>query len=78
MHKATLQKDLLALNAIGHKLKGTCLTVGLTQLSLLADAFEKLETFEEKHVSNLLELLLFEIRIVNKFLLIEQTKLRNR
>lgn len=78
LNKAILEKDLVALNAIGHKLKGTCFTVGLTQLSKLANAFEKLEAFEEKHVNSLFELILFEIRIVNKLLLVEQSKLRNR
>lgn len=74
LHKGILKKDLVAINAIGHKLKGTCLTVGLTQLSKLADAFETLKVFDEEYVKSLFESLLFEIRIVNKLLMTEQSK----
>ena len=71
LQKGILERDLKALNATGHKLKGTCLAVGLTQLSKLAVAFELLQEFEEEYVNNLFESVLYEIRIVNKLLMNE-------
>lgn len=75
LHKGILEKDIVALNAIGHRLKGTSLTVGLTQLSNLAHAFDILEVYDEEYVKNLFESILFEIRIVNKLLMTEQSKI---
>jgi CheY-like chemotaxis protein len=71
LQKGILEKDLAALNATGHKLKGTSLAVGLPQLSKLAIAFELLDDFDDEYVNNLFESVLFEIRIVNKLLLNE-------
>ena len=71
LQKGILEKDLDALNAAGHKLKGTSLAIGLTQLSKLAVAFELLAEFEEEYINNLFESVLFEIRIVDKLLINE-------
>lgn len=71
LQKGILEKDLNALNATGHKLKGTSLAVGLTQLSKLAVAFELLDEIDEEYVNSLFESVLFEIRIVNKLLINE-------
>lgn len=68
LQKAILQRDLKALNATGHKLKGTSLTVGLTQLSKFAVAFELLNEFDEVYINDLMGSLLDEVKIVNKLL----------
>lgn len=72
LQKGILEKDLQALNAAGHKLKGTSLAVGLTQMSKLAIAFELLDVFDEEYVNSLFESVLFEVRIVKKLLLKEE------
>jgi CheY-like chemotaxis protein len=61
-------KDLEALRASGHKLKGTCLTAGFIELSKLAMAFEKLEDFDEEYINDLLMNTLEEINIVLELL----------
>ena len=68
LQKGVLESDLAALKAAGHKLKGTSLAVGLTELSKQAVAFELLDEFEDEYVNNLFESVLFEIRIVKKML----------
>ncbi len=68
LQKGILENDLKALQATGHKLKGTSLAVGLTELSKLAIAFELLTDFDEEYVNNLFESVLFEVRIVKKLL----------
>ena len=72
LQKAMREKDLKALNAAGHKLKGTSLAVGLPELSKLAVAFELLTQFEEEYLRSLLESILFEIRTVSDFLKSEE------
>jgi CheY-like chemotaxis protein len=58
------RKDLNAIKASGHKLKGTSLTAGFTELSKLAMAFELLENFDEDYVNDLLMSTITEIDIV--------------
>lgn len=58
------EKDIFALKACGHKLKGTSLTSGFTELSKLAMAFEMLEDFEEEYTNDLLRNTLAEISLV--------------
>lgn len=72
LQKGIVERDLDTLKATGHKLKGTCLTVGLTELSKLAVAFELLDEFDEEYVNKLFDSLLFETSIVNKLLIKEQ------
>ncbi len=72
LQKGVLEKDLKALNAAGHKLKGTSLAVGLTELSKQAIAFELLDDCDDEYVNNLFESVLFEIRIVKKMLMNEE------
>ncbi|MDD2475647.1 MAG: response regulator [Dysgonamonadaceae bacterium] len=72
LQKGVLERDLKALNAAGHKLKGTSLAVGLTELSKQAVAFELLDECDEEYVNNLFESVLFEIRIVKKMLANEE------
>ena len=67
-----LERDLKALNAAGHKLKGTSLAIGLTELSKQAVAFELLEECDEEYTNSLFESVLFEIRIVKKMLMNEE------
>ena len=71
LHKAILEKNLESINSTGHKLKGTSLALGLTQLSKYAVALELLDEFEEKYVDSLFDSMLYEIRIVNKLLMEE-------
>lgn len=68
LQEGVATKNLEFIKAAGHKLKGTSLAVGLTQLSKLAVAFEMLEEFDEEYISDLLESLLEEIQIVNNLL----------
>ena len=68
LQQGVLEKDLKALNAAGHKLKGTSLTVGLTELSKQAVAFELLDECDEEYINNLFEAVLFEIKIVKEIL----------
>ena len=68
LQKGIFKRDLTALNAAGHKLKGTTLAVGLTELSKHAVAFELMNEFDDEYVNNLFESVLFEIRIVKKLL----------
>ena len=68
LQKAVAERDLSALSANGHKLKGTGLAVGLTQLSKLAVAFELLEEFDDEYIYDLMRSLLIEVRIVNNLL----------
>ena len=60
-----LKGDLKAIKATGHKLKGTSLAIGLTQLSKYAIAFEMLKEIEEEYVHSLFDSLLEEVKIVN-------------
>ncbi|NLZ94678.1 MAG: response regulator, partial [Bacteroidales bacterium] len=69
LQKGVLERDLEALNAAGHKLKGTSLAIGLTQLSKHAVAFELLDECDKEYVDSLFESVLFEVRIVKKILL---------
>lgn len=71
LQEAIKRKDLKALKATGHKLKGTCLAVGLTQLSKLAVAFELLDEFEEGYLNELMQSLLDEVEIVDVLLMNE-------
>src|SRR5690606_4409744 len=64
-------KDLDALKKTGHKIKGTSLTAGLTELSKLAIAFELLAEFEAPYVHELLDETLDEIKIVLRLLALE-------
>jgi len=64
-------KDLNALKKTGHKLKGTSLTAGLTELSKLAIAFELLAEFEVPYVHELLDETKNEIKIVLRLLALE-------
>lgn len=72
LQKGVLEGDIKALNAAGHKLKGTSLAVGLTELSKQAIAFELLEDSDEEYINSLFESVLFEIRIVKKVLMNEE------
>jgi CheY-like chemotaxis protein len=58
------RRDLNAIKASGHKLKGTSLTAGFTELSKLAMAFELLESFDEEYVNDLLMSTIAEINVV--------------
>jgi CheY-like chemotaxis protein len=60
--------DLMAIKASGHKLKGTGLTAGFTELSKLAMAFELLEDLDEEYVNELLKSTLEEINLVLELL----------
>lgn len=64
LKKAVHEKDIKLINAIGHKLKGTSLAVGLTQLSKLSIAFELIEAYDEKYLDFLMQSLIEEIKIV--------------
>ncbi len=68
LQKAIVERDLDALKANGHKLKGTSLAVGLTQLSKLAVAFELADEFDEEYLNDLMQSLLVEVEIVNDLL----------
>ena len=68
LQEGIIKKDLEALNATGHKLKGTSLAVGLTQLSKLAVAFEFVKEFDEEYVQNLFESVQFEAKLVSELL----------
>ncbi|MFB5946983.1 PAS domain-containing hybrid sensor histidine kinase/response regulator [Albibacterium profundi] len=58
------EEDLEALNKLGHKLKGTSLTAGLTELCKLAVAFEMLGELDKNYTEDLLEKTNNEITIV--------------
>lgn len=60
--------DLPALRASGHKLKGTCLSAGLTELSKIAMAFERLENLEVEYIHELLVSAIAEVNILLKLL----------
>ncbi len=62
------ENDLEAIKATGHKLKGTSLAVGLTQLSKLAVAFELLDEFDKEYINDLMKSLTMEVEIVNNIL----------
>ena len=68
LQNGILNKDLKTIKAAGHKLKGTSLTVGLTEMSKYAVAFELLEEFDEDYLNDLMESLQLEINIVNELL----------
>lgn len=63
--------DLKELKRTGHKLKGTSLTAGLTELSKLSIAFELLTDFEISYIEELLEKTLDEIKIILNLLDLE-------
>ena len=58
------EEDLEALNKLGHNLKGTSLTAGLTELCKLAVAFEMLGELDKNYTEDLLEKTNNEITIV--------------
>lgn len=62
------ENDLEAIKATGHKLKGTSLAIGLTQLSKLAVAFELLDEFDKEYINDLMKSLIMEVEIVNDIL----------
>lgn len=64
LRENVLQRDLEGLRMGGHKLKGTSVTAGLTELSKLAVAFERLEEFEDLYIQELLHKTLNEIEVV--------------
>ena len=68
LQNGIVNRDLKAIKAAGHKLKGTSLTVGLTEMSKYAVAFELLEEFDEDYLNDLMESLQLEINIVNELL----------
>lgn len=68
LQKAVDERDLESLNANGHKLKGTSLAVGLTQLSKLAVACELLDEFDKEYIDDLMQSLILEVDIVNDLL----------
>ena len=53
LEDAIIENDLDAIKATGHKLKGTSLAVGLTQLSKLAVSFELLDDFDKEYIDDL-------------------------
>lgn len=61
-------RNLEALQKAGHKLKGTSLSAGLVQLSKMAIAFERMDTFDELYVQELLEDMIVEINVVIELL----------
>src|SRR5690606_27043186 len=63
LKQQVVSNDLEALKKTGHKLKGTSLTAGLTELSKLAIAFELLTDFEIQYVNSLLADTIDEINI---------------
>jgi HPt (histidine-containing phosphotransfer) domain-containing protein len=68
LKKEVRRKDLTAIKASGHKLKGTSLTAGFTELSKLAMAFELLENFDEEYINDLMENTIAEIEVVLELL----------
>jgi len=64
LRENVLQRDLEELRMSGHKLKGTSVTAGLTELSKLAVAFERIEEFEDLYIQELLHKTLKEIEVV--------------
>jgi len=58
------QKDLKALNAAGHKLKGTALAAGMHELSGIANEIEHLKVFNETQVDVLINNTAEEIAII--------------
>lgn len=58
------QKNLIGLRESGHKLKGTSLAAGFTELCKLAVAFELLGDYDETYVQELLDSTLAEIERV--------------
>ncbi len=61
-------KDLKALQAAGHKLKGTSSAMGFKELTGIASCFEHLEKFNEIYINQLIELTKKEIKIINSLL----------
>jgi len=68
LKEQVLARDLDELKKTGHKLKGTSLTAGLTELSKLAIAFELLSEFETAYVEELLADTTAEIELVLRLL----------
>lgn len=64
LRQNVLQRDLEGLRSSGHKLKGTSVTAGLTELSKVAVAFERIEEFEDLYIQELLHKTLNEIDVV--------------
>lgn len=58
------QRDLDSVHQDGHKLKGTCLAVGMQKLKELAEQWEKLESFESGDVRALMAKTMMEIRLI--------------
>ena len=68
LKRGVANQDLKALQQSGHKLKGTSLTAGLTELCKLAVAFELLEELDQEYVNGLLREVLREINVVLELL----------
>jgi HPt (histidine-containing phosphotransfer) domain-containing protein len=58
-------KDILALNKMGHKLRGSSVTCGFNRLGDLAKRVEVLKTFSEDEVGPLVQEINSEILLVN-------------
>lgn len=63
-----------SLKKLGHKLKGTSLTAGLTELCKLAIAFEMLSEFDQVYAADLFEKTANEISVVVNMLTAEDKK----
>lgn len=66
--------DLPSLKKLGHKLKGTSLTAGLTELCKLAIAFEMLSEFDQVYAADLFKKTADEISVVVNMLTAEDKK----
>jgi len=65
------ENDLDALKKAGHKLKGTSLTAGLTELSKLSVAFELLSDTESSYIEELLDKTINELDLLIELLQLE-------
>jgi response regulator RpfG family c-di-GMP phosphodiesterase len=68
LHQCYEQKNLLGINTIGHKLKGTSLSMSLSLLAELSGKLEDLHEFDEKVVEDLLKKIDAEIQYVTTIL----------
>jgi HPt (histidine-containing phosphotransfer) domain-containing protein len=68
LEEAINQKDLKALKAIGHRLKGATLTAGMQILSKFAMQFSELTSFNQENVEQLLKGLKKEAELVMEIL----------
>ncbi len=67
-HSHIIQKDLVAIKASAHKLRGAAATSGLNKITLITSKIEALKDFEEDIIKNLMEQLEDEAEIVDKIL----------